>query len=187
MGEGSDICCSIQEMGSISGMKIASVDPGGRTGLVLLELDPTKTMVFNGGKRAGFQDRISSTIVQEAMKDNRLSWRNVCGDELTQVENLYGTCRRSDVVIIEDFQIPANISSRKHEVLSPVRIGFGLALLLKMSKTFNGRVVWQQPTQMGVITDDRLRAWGLWLPGESNKDIRSAMKHLLIYLRGNNG
>lgn len=187
MGEGSDICCSIQEMGSISGMKIASVDPGGRTGLVLLELDPTKTMVFNGGRRTGAADRISSTVVIEALKEDRLRWMNIHGDEEVQARNLYGALKFHDIVIIEDWQIPAKVSTRNRDSLSPVRIGFGLSLLLNMSPKFKGKIVWQQPTQMGVITDDRLRSWGLWLPGQENKDIRSAMKHLLIYLRGNNG
>lgn len=166
-------------------MKIASVDPGGRTGLVLLELDPTKTMVFVGGRRSGKADRISSTVVIEALKEDRLRWMNIHGDEELQARNLYELLKFYDVVIIEDFQLSAKVHTRNSELLSPVRIGFGLSLLLNMSPKFKGKIVWQQPTQMGVITDDRLRSWGLWLPGERNKDIRSAMKHLLIYLRGN--
>ncbi len=150
-------------------MKIASVDPGGRTGLVTIEYK------FRGS---------GHLTVQRAKRDQRLITRNVHGSEDQQTRFLYEECREYDVVVIEDFQLPAKVHTRNRELLSPVRIGFGLALLLGMSPKFNGKVVWQQPTQMGVITDDRLREWGLWLPGQVNKDIRSAMKHLIIYLRG---
>lgn len=161
-------------------MKIGSVDPGGRTGLIKIE---TRQLVIIGGRGFGKADRSALAVIKDAMQHDRFIGCNIHGTELEQAQELYRRLRAFDVVIIEDWQIPAKISTRKHEALSPVRIGFGLALLLTMSPRFKGKIVWQQPTQMGVITDDRLRQWGLWLPGQENKDIRSAMKHLIIYLR----
>lgn len=154
-------------------MRIGAVDPGGRTGLVTIELPGY----------GPFRGNATDAVVL-AMREGRLTLQNINGPELDQAWTLYRELRFFDVVVCEDWQIPAKTSNRNRETLSPVRIAFGLELLLAQSRMFEGVFIYQQPTQMGVITDDRLRAWGLWLLGEKNKDIRSALKHLLIYLRG---
>lgn len=156
-------------LSDIRQMKVASIDPGGRSGLVIIEY------LFRSP---------AHLTVSRAMVKGTLLLENVNGKETAQVEALYRKVKGCDVVIIEDYIIRVPLKTTARKALSPVRIGFGVDLLLGMSPKFSGQVIWQQPSDIGVITDDRLRAWGLWLPGQINKDIRAAMKHLIIYLRG---
>lgn len=154
-------------------IRVAAVDPGGRTGLVTLEVPSAASILSTNG----------ASLVIKAMNEGRLGLENIDGTELDQTKALYYKLRDFNVVIIEDYIIRVPLKTTRREALSPVRIAFGLDLLLTMSSVFNGGIVYQQSTQLSVITDDRLKAWGLWLPGQRNKDIRAALKHLLIYLR----
>jgi hypothetical protein len=153
-------------------MKIASIDPGGITGVVLIDIGkwPIQSM-----------RTAAHLMIKRAIDSGKLKWMDVKGPEEKQVWELYRLVKNHDVVIYEDYIPRAPIKTTKRESLSPVRISFGLELLLNKSEKFNGKVVRQQSTQMGVITDERLKRWGLWVVG--SKDVRSAMKHLVIYLR----
>lgn len=81
------------------------------------------------------------------------------------------------VVIMEDFVLRLPAKSMKREGLDPVRV-------LAVADWVVGqraRIDLQQPSQAkGVITDERLKKWGLWIKGSTHK--RDAMRHLLLWL-----
>jgi len=124
------------------------------------------------------------------------------GPDLKQVRELWWMwrefmmeCRRAGLpyeIIFEDF-ILTRLKSSKREGLSPVRItamflgyregladgyesaGFGPAFVQK--------VIFQQPSDaFSFATDDRLREWGLWLPGKDHEHEREATSHLCLRL-----
>ncbi len=84
-----------------------------------------------------------------------------------------------DILVIEDYIIRLPIRSTERELLAPVRVLFGLELY------FQGKIkiVRQMPSEMSVVTDTRLKVWGLWKPGYGWKDARAATKHLIVYAR----
>lgn len=49
----------------------------------------------------------------------------------------------------------------------------------------NWKLVMQQPAERSVITNDRLRRWGLWTSGPANvmSHQRDAVRHLCVYRR----
>jgi hypothetical protein len=63
----------------------------------------------------------------------------------------------------------------------------GVAATAIMDQVIDGGMAWvfqpvrQLPSDMSVITDDRLRRWGLWEPGK--KHSRDAWKHWVVRLR----
>jgi hypothetical protein len=83
-------------------------------------------------------------------------------------------------VVYEKFQhYPGRVL--KGNWASAVRVPAMLAFALEQKWVIT-RLHEQSSSQaLGVITDDRLRASGLWIPGK--KDARAAVKHLMLFLR----
>lgn len=83
-----------------------------------------------------------------------------------------------DTVVIgcEGFTLMMN--SKDPDLLEPVRF---LAVLRDRLRETGVAVEVQQPGEREVITDVRLRSWGLWVPGPDHP--RDAQKHGLVFLR----
>lgn len=83
-----------------------------------------------------------------------------------------------DVVVIgcEGFRL--RVLSTEESLLEPVRF---LAVLRDRLRGSGVGVEVQQPGERDIITDARLRLWGLWTPGMDHG--RDAQKHGLAFLR----
>jgi hypothetical protein len=79
---------------------------------------------------------------------------------------------------VEDFALATNVRGR--EVLAPVRVMAGVEWALWST----GIVIEKQmPHERSIITEERLRRWGFWVPGNDMDDARSATQHALAWLR----
>lgn len=101
---------------------------------------------------------------------------------LNLVKAVYGRAGEEDLVVIgcEGFTLLMN--STDPALLEPVR--FLAVLQDRLRDTEYGREVGvqvQQPGERIIITDERLRLWGLWKPGSDHA--RDAQKHGLAFLR----
>lgn len=86
-------------------------------------------------------------------------------------------------VVIEDFIL--RTQNKKREALSPVRISSRLEQVLW--ETDDVTVTKQQPSVKASVTDDRLKLWGLYVGGHSERHARDADRHALHFLRGLRG
>lgn len=82
------------------------------------------------------------------------------------------------VVVVEDFSLYAGRQHVGKDALWSPRVAAGLQCLI-------GRVtgllwVWQMPSERTVITDERLKRWGVYVPGDHARD---ALRHMIVWLR----
>jgi hypothetical protein len=83
-----------------------------------------------------------------------------------------------DIVVIGCEGFSLAMQSRDPDLLEPVRF---LAVLVDRLRGTGVQVEVQMPSERTVITDDRLKLWGLWTPGPDHP--RDAQKHALAFLR----
>lgn len=151
-------------------MKIIVVDPGGNTGVVWGSFD-----VYGGLS--------SHEVISKEVKTKKSSFGiddYDCRNFVDGFRNLSRFITRflPDVVIFEGFQLWT-----KDADLTPVYL---LTLAEWELTAARSRVVppWQYevqaPSERTVIRDEQLKRWGLWM---GSKDVRAAMKHLIVYIR----
>jgi len=146
--------------------RIVSIDPGGTTGIVWGMFD------LEGGLA-------SHEVVKAARRSGHFGVANInCRDVLVGFYNLclYVDQRTPDVVLMEGFQLWTQNAD-----LTPVQL---LALAeweFNQGRLATGNLVIQMPGERNVVRDDQLHKWGLWNAGM--KDVNSAMKHLIVYIR----
>jgi hypothetical protein len=153
-------------------MKVVAIDPGGNTGIVSIEID-----------EASVQDVISNqslsshALVQHANVEGKLELFDVdCRDVMkgfSQMNTLLHSVE-PDIIVYETFDLWTVAAD-----LTPVE----LIALMKWEWRNWANLVQQNPSERSVITDKRLKDWGLWYPGR--KDVNAAMKHLLVWIRKN--
>ena len=141
-------------------MNIFAVDPGGTTGWAYAKAVDIQTLP------AGECDM---DIIGAEM----------AGDENQQAYDLFRLIKQvwPVAVVIEDF-IPRKLDQSRH-FLSPVRITAKLELLLWRDE----KRWWRQMPSlaMSTITDEHLKATGLWIPGQPHAN--DAQRHALTYTR----
>lgn len=140
-------------------MLIMAVDPGGTTGVAVCE-------VGRG---------VSHYLVAKEHEAGRLRLEQLEGGWKFQCHMLLAMCEqlRPDAVVIESFQLRTKLAQ-----LSPVQIGS--VLDFELGK-LHMPVEWQTPSERSVMTDARLRGWGLWTPGKPHQ--MDALRHLLVFAR----
>jgi hypothetical protein len=174
-----------EEVVSIAGpICLFVVDPGSHTGVAQGRF----------WEEGSFADRIASRMFFETY--------TIEGTDLEQVRILWRmwqlfqqSCRKARLpyeLVFEDF-ILTRLKSSDRAGLSPVRItsmfrgyrhgltdgyesaGFGPTRMVEP--------IYQQPSDaFSFATDDRLREWGLWLPGAAKEHEREATAHLCLRL-----
>lgn len=82
-------------------------------------------------------------------------------------------------VVLEDFILRQGTQARN--LLSPVRLSAGLAQEVLRSNRLIGVTMQSASDAKSVVTDDRLRALGLWQVGQQHA--RDACRHLALFLR----
>jgi hypothetical protein len=83
-----------------------------------------------------------------------------------------------DIVVIGCEGFSLEMLTRDYWLLEPVRF---LAVLEDRLEGTGVTVAVQMPNDRTVITDDRLKAWGVWKPGAEHA--RDAQRHALRFLR----
>jgi len=101
---------------------------------------------------------------------------------LNLVRAVYEKAGDEDVVVIGCEGFTLRMQSTDPALLEPVR--FLAVLEDRLRETEYGREVGvqvQQPGERSIISDERLRLWGLWKPGSDHA--RDAQRHGLAFLR----
>lgn len=149
-------------------MRIMGVDPGGKTGVVVWDIEGGMLHVeemFAGGEH--------------------LAELVVCSKVVSLVSR-YGV----DLVVIEDFvlrSVPGGGGvSTARVALSPARIGFGIACLIAAAEGLGGVEVVLRPAgdAIAVMTNERLRRLGMYVRFKGGGEhVRDAARHVALELR----
>lgn len=162
---------------------IAAIDPGVTTGVAwacvgrkeLRDLGAHGALLsaMNHGRWQGEDIRGANDT---ARANAIFMWLNGRHEATFRVTNDY--MRAVGVVVIEDFVRREDTTDPS--LLAPVRI---MERLLQAWDGDESMVVFkQQPSQAkAVVTDHRLKDWGLWSKG--SRHVRDANRHLIILLR----
>ena len=87
-------------------------------------------------------------------------------------------CQVTDLVV-EDFVLRERTMGRN--LLAPVRLTAGIAQEVLWSEKLIGVTVQSPSDAKSVVTDERLKALGLWIRGQQHA--RDACRHLALFLR----
>jgi hypothetical protein len=175
----------VEDRGSLE--RYIAVDPGVVTGLVQVDLPGNwRSMDLYKLLSALFQLDIEANLKGTEWPGCRaMELHGYENGQIDEIERLIfvrkGRLLPAKSVIIEDFILRERTQSRS--LLAPVRITAALTDRL-YSKGYRGEVVLQSPSDAkSIVTDSRLKAWGLWHEGSPH--IRDAWRHLVKYLREN--
>lgn len=155
-------------------LKVATIDPGGTTGMVLYDQH---------------KPSVSPAHVQllSAKQEGRLEVIEVnCRNVLGGFRDILGVLDKfnPDVVVYEGFDlwtVAADLTPVELNALLRWEIGPDSG----WSKSGKVKLVKQSPSERTVATSERLKRWGLWEPGK--KDAMAAMQHMVVYLRKQHG
>jgi hypothetical protein len=158
-----------------SELHVIGIDPGFRTGWARLTV-PRKCLF--------------ATAPSEIISSD---YGEICGEEEDQalsIANFAVVLQGMDyqvgpAFVVEDFDIPPHAPTTDPELLSPVRIAAMLCILQHIGKMADATVTLQRRSDAkGTATDDRLKAWGYWVPLiEGGDHARDAMRHAIVALR----
>lgn len=163
-----------------------AIDPGGVSGWAWVCCELRGGAPINGA--------LDAVQVARGLNEKMCFWGEVSGPENQQVQELvrilrlahqraasFAHARIQRATIIESFSLRER--TQDSSLLAPVRIASKLDLWVEMEDGLSdgNMVTYQTPADKEVISDDRLKRWGLWIPGK--KDARAALKHLLLFLR----
>lgn len=176
-------------------LTVVGVDPGGVTGWCALRVDPDAALAAGeggsvlaglvgcwlgqiGGPEVDHVDAVLAAVYGESSVLRGL-WHadEVVGGDIDE-------CWEADCVVTEAFVLRAGLNrgaASKTETLSPVRVSFGIEYALH-SCGWDGILVQQSPGDAkAVVTDERLREWGLWVgPKDRKRHQRDAQRHALL-------
>jgi hypothetical protein len=146
-----------------------AVDPGKTTGLVISLLTAQKLVAHP-----------AHLAVAQGMRKGRVSMHEINGTEREMAELIVDLLYHHKIrtLVMESFQLRQ--FNKDPNLLSPVRIRARVEALIP-SAGWSGSVVFQPPGVKAVITDERLREWGLWVRGMEHA--RDATRHLVAYYR----
>lgn len=161
-----------------------AVDPGGSTGLAWARLRDEGTI------QARLEERTFDGY--ETIKGHWMAQARIIVNEWLSFQLECKLAGLPAYMVMEDF-ILTKMKSSDREGLYPVWVGaaiMGYRNGMADAYESNGlgpaapvRVVWQQPGQAATYaTDDRLRRWGLWIPGAAHVHERSARRHLALFV-----
>jgi hypothetical protein len=180
-------------------LTVVGVDPGGVTGWCVARLDPDQAVAAGqpdsvlaaltgmwvgqiGGPEVDHVDAVLAAVygpVSRLLHD----WH---ADTVFDDEAEGDAEWVADVVVVESFNLRVSLSrgaASKRETLSPVRISFGIEYGLH-SRGYEGVLITQgsgASDAKAVVTDDRLRDWGLYVGAKERKrHQRDAQRHALL-------
>lgn len=159
------------------------VDPGGSTGLAWSRVRDEGTIA----------ERLAARSHHGSMTLEHPDWLHQAEEIARHWARFRAECHLAGLpayYICEDF-ILTHMGSSDREGLYPVwvgaaALGFRTGVARMYEEANFGRsapieVVWQQPSDAkGYATDERLKRWGLWLPGKAHE--RDAWRHLAYFV-----
>jgi hypothetical protein len=165
-------------------MKLVAIDPGVTTGIASIEL---KSWWKDMGE--------PHEVLKKALDGSSVGWfaaSDIKGTEFDQVTSMmaiiYGSFRFegpdaiASIVAVESFDLRERTKAKS--LLAPVRITARLQDRLQ-ARDFKGEFRndgrHSPSSAKSIVTDERLREWGLWVPGSPH--VRDAMRHLLVLMR----
>ena len=162
--------------------RFIAVDPGVTTGVVAVSLPANWRSLDLYSTLSALR---SGEMGLSSCRQMELS-----GSETGQIDRLEALIfgRKGDpnwvkCVVVEDFILRLRTQSR--DLLAPVRLSARLEDRLYKGG-FSGQIVYQSPSDAkSIVTDLRLKQWGLWHPGSPH--IRDAWRHMAKYLREQRG
>lgn len=182
----------------MSGVSVFAYDPGVGSGWAWACVG-SKELSAHGGEGALMRARDDTVVRHGSLGDTRYRYGQinpmqgdveaaqdliiqavVCGHMGNRVSA--GRVPHLTHIVGESFDFREKTKSR--HMLAPIRVGMGVECFMVMQNDLrNTEFCHQSPSDKSIITDDRLRDWGFWLPGKANKDIRDAIRHLIVKLR----
>lgn len=144
---------------------VLSIDPGETTGLAWA---PTTLFL------PGSVDRRMANLVQH---------RQISGPLTQQTDQLLLLIRKEQVsvVVMESWRLVPGVALRGKATLAPVKLDAMLTYAMH-NKWFPIPIMYQSASQgKSVITDQRLKALGMWWRGEEHA--RDATRHLVTFIR----
>lgn len=180
---------------SKSGISILGVDPGVHTGLAWLCLSnkevKTKGLI-DGVQRAIGDNRFRTKEIAEYGRRGELFSREIglaydcigwIRDRHSETLRITGQRFGLTHIVIEDFILRRQEQTRA--LLSPVRVTAQLLLLLDTVAMFDLVTLQQPANAKSVVTDERLRLFGLWTKGSDH--CRDASRHAMLCAMRNYG
>lgn len=173
-------------------VRVCAVDPGVTTGFVSVDLPREWASGDLYRLLSSLKDLGERSVAGKEIGENGgTEWygcrsQELHGNESEQIDVMEGVIlgRRgrnlpASVVIIEDFIL--RLGTKDRSLLAPVRVTSALIDRL-YSHGWQGEIAMQSPSDAkSIVTDERLRAWGLWHEGSPH--IRDAWRHMVKYLR----
>lgn len=180
---------------AVVGLSIAAVDPGTHTGLAWLcisQKEVSQKGLLHGIERAIGDNRFRTKEIAEYGRPGELFSREIglaydCfgwirerhSETLRITGNRFGLTH----IVIEDFILRRQEMTRA--LLSPVRVTAQLTLLLDAVGMFKLVGLQQPANAKSVVTDERLRLYGLWTKGSDH--CRDATRHAMLCAMRNYG
>lgn len=172
-------------------MKFVVVDPGTTTGVLYADLSGRWTVgvgVDGSEGDAGLgvallREGLARGSVKVEEVETRRWWEPGLADRVEKAmkkRSASGQRWQEVPLVIEDFLL--RTQDKRKETLDPIRVTSVLIARLQ-ERGWDGRVHYQQPSDMTVATDKRLRHWKLWIKGMRHG--RDAMRHAVVFLRKN--
>lgn len=160
-------------------MKFVVVDPGTATGVLFGDLSASRYGRM-GSPMERLREGLASGDVQVEEWDTARWWEPGLVDRVEKFMRQRSRAKggwTSVPLVVEDFIL--RTQDKRKTTLDPIRVTAALVAVLR-DRGWRGKLVMQQPSQMSIATDERLRAWKLWVKGSAHK--RDAMRHAVAYL-----
>lgn len=152
---------------SVLGVGVASAGPRFDCGQVSLYQGPSSASSVAAALAMSEAQAVLDLAIEIMMRHSASS--KCSGGKVTQVTDL----------VIEDFILRQRTKARN--LLAPVRLTAGLVQEVLRSEKLIGITIQSGSDVLGTITDERLKALGLWQVGQQHA--RDACKHLAFFLR----
>lgn len=163
---------------------LMTVDPGRTTGVTISQplLTGNVTEIFERDTLHVFQINCQDTSVPEP--ETEVPGTLDLLGEYQDAEKEWldaGIPYSHHHLVIEDFILRGKLGGTERSGLSPVRVGSGLMVGLRL-EGHKPHIHFQQASDAkGVATNERLKSWGLWTRGLEHG--RDATRHAVLFVR----
>jgi hypothetical protein len=150
---------------------VLAIDPGGTTGVFggWVDLKPTMKQTMLTGLLSRKAEEVTGSWLEQVNKlaAIAMSFHFASKESLIPMQNRHVVC--------EDFVLRRRQQGGATGNLTSVWVAAGFAAVINEV----AMVGWQQPSSAKTFaSDDRLRLWGLWIPGSAHK--RDAARHFAL-------
>jgi len=151
------------------------VDPGTATGVLLVDIRD----LFGDTEVERLREGLEDGSVQALEVDTRRWWEPDLAETLEGwMRSALGSGWVHCTLVVEDFIL--RTADKRRTTLDPIRVTSCLVGRLQ-ERGWKGKLVLQQPSQMTVANDKRLREWKLWIKGSAHK--RDTVRHAIVWMR----